>query len=169
MTRPLLTPCPSCARHVRVHEASCPFCQATLPSSIAALKGRELPRARLSRAALFALGTSAATAATACGGMTTPSGTPVDSDAAQADGNASSSGGDDDGSMIGAQPHYGAPAEGGIFVQTDAGAEPADAGPSDAASTYDGPMAIASYGLGPIGEDGAIHVLPPYGGPVLPE
>jgi hypothetical protein len=55
-----LRPCPECARHVRAIESACPFCEAkidsptdTAPPSLAASR-------RLSRAALFAVGASAA-------------------------------------------------------------------------------------------------------------
>jgi hypothetical protein len=61
-----LVPCPSCNRHVRKLEASCPFCSAEL--SLTHLAPPTLPRARLSRAATFAFGASLAVAA--CGGDT---------------------------------------------------------------------------------------------------
>jgi hypothetical protein len=67
MTDARLLPCPSCARHVRVSEGTCPFCAAALPAS---LRSQPLPRSpgtRLSRAALYAFGASA-TALAACGG-----------------------------------------------------------------------------------------------------
>lgn len=63
MTDARLIPCSSCARHVRATEAACPFCSAVLPVTQAT---RPLPRStgtRLSRAALFALGASAAAVA----------------------------------------------------------------------------------------------------------
>lgn len=53
-----LAPCPSCHRHVRVRETSCPFCAAKLPELVA--RHFELPR--MSRAALVA----AVVAATGC-------------------------------------------------------------------------------------------------------
>ena len=64
-----LLPCPSCARHVRASEEACPFCASVLATSRGA---RPLPRSpgeRLKRAALFALGGTAAAVA-ACGGTT---------------------------------------------------------------------------------------------------
>lgn len=64
-----LVPCPSCARHVRLTDRACPFCDGTL--DVAALSERHATRrvstpAGLKRAALFALTTTAA----ACGGRT---------------------------------------------------------------------------------------------------
>ena len=66
-----LLPCPSCARHVRVSEKACPFCSGAL--SLTAPPLTRTPIARLSRAALFALGTSAASIA-ACTSGTGPVG-----------------------------------------------------------------------------------------------
>jgi hypothetical protein len=54
-----LFPCPSCARHVRVADASCPFCQTPL----AAHAPRRIPdMSRLSRAAQVAFGAALAAA-----------------------------------------------------------------------------------------------------------
>ena len=64
-----LLPCPSCARHVRSTESACPFCAtARIPSAAPAPRS---PAKRLSRAALFALGASAAAVA-ACSGSVAP-------------------------------------------------------------------------------------------------
>jgi hypothetical protein len=76
-----LAPCPSCRRHVRTTEASCPFCAAALPGDLAdrvipAPPGRlsrwgrkrpqtPAPEGRLSRAAVFLFGASLAV--TGCG------------------------------------------------------------------------------------------------------
>jgi hypothetical protein len=62
-----LTPCPGCERHVRVHEAACPFCKTAL--DLANVPPPALPTARLGRAALFAFGVTLAAGAgtTACG------------------------------------------------------------------------------------------------------
>jgi hypothetical protein len=67
-----LLACPSCARHVRSTETACPFCATALTASPAG--GEPVPAARvaskrLSRAALFALGATAA-AAVACSSTT---------------------------------------------------------------------------------------------------
>src|SRR4051794_6550185 len=72
MTDARLLPCPSCARHVRASEETCPFCDSGLPASLATQPAPRSPATRLSRAALFAFGTSAAAIA-ACGGSTTGS------------------------------------------------------------------------------------------------
>src|SRR5882724_5355262 len=66
-----LIPCPSCSRHVRKHEASCPFCNVGL--SLTHLPVHQLPRARLSRAATFAFGATllSASALAGCGGEST--------------------------------------------------------------------------------------------------
>jgi hypothetical protein len=47
---------------VRVSEAACPFCGAVLGDELRAAAAPQAPSARLSRAALFALGTSTAAA-----------------------------------------------------------------------------------------------------------
>ena len=76
-----LLPCPSCARHVRAFEAACPFCASALPAFAPAPPRRAGGNKRLSRAALFALGASAAAIA-ACSdgpGVSTPAyGLPAD-------------------------------------------------------------------------------------------
>ena len=68
MNKGHLVACASCARHLRVTEPACPFCGADLPD---ALRSRPAPAVatstRLSRAAIFAMSTSAATlCAAAC-------------------------------------------------------------------------------------------------------
>jgi len=50
-----LTPCPSCNRHVRVGDATCPFCGTAVTVAPAAASAPVL-RGRLGRAALFAAG-----------------------------------------------------------------------------------------------------------------
>lgn len=63
-----LVPCPSCARHVRQSEASCPFCAVEL--ALGHVSSPAVPRVRLGRAATFAFGASlvGATSLVACGG-----------------------------------------------------------------------------------------------------
>jgi hypothetical protein len=53
----VLVPCPSCARHIAISEASCPFCASALPSD---LESRAIPGTsrRLSRAAMFTFATT---------------------------------------------------------------------------------------------------------------
>lgn len=61
-----LSPCSACARHVRASERTCPFCRAPLPERTV---GPAVAAGRLSRAALFAFGTTAlAGAIVGCGG-----------------------------------------------------------------------------------------------------
>ncbi len=68
-----LHPCPSCARHIRVTEKACPFCDSALVEWTPQAKVVRLP-ARLTRAAiLFASATATTTAATSCGGKEEPS------------------------------------------------------------------------------------------------
>lgn len=61
-----LHPCPSCARHVRADETTCPFCDAALSADLAACASARAPGQALSRAALV-FATAAAIASTACG------------------------------------------------------------------------------------------------------
>jgi hypothetical protein len=63
-----LVPCPSCRRHVRQSEESCPFCSSAL--SLSHVPEAVLPRGRLGRAATFAFGATlaSATVLAACGG-----------------------------------------------------------------------------------------------------
>ena len=50
-----LHPCPSCARHVRTSEPTCPFCASAL--SLAGVPPRAVPTQRLGRAATWAFAT----------------------------------------------------------------------------------------------------------------
>ncbi len=77
-----LAPCPSCRRHVRVEEAECPFCSA----SVARLDATPDATTRMTRARLFVFATTvAATSLTfACpkendtgGGIVQPYGAPM--------------------------------------------------------------------------------------------
>lgn len=61
-----LVACPSCTRHVRVHESSCPFCQHALSDAVRATPEPRGPAVLLSRGALYAFGVGALTVATAC-------------------------------------------------------------------------------------------------------
>ena len=59
----LLIPCRQCARHLRPLEARCPFCGCEHPTPSTSASTAAAPpraRARLSRVALFSLGTSLA-------------------------------------------------------------------------------------------------------------
>ncbi len=61
--------CPSCARHVRRNETTCPFCEASVVERIAQTPERAFPTARLSRAALVALAAASVGAIDACGSL----------------------------------------------------------------------------------------------------
>jgi len=61
-----LRPCPSCARHARVSEDSCPFCGARFGASFRARPNLQAPTGRLTRAALLALSSGAASLGPAC-------------------------------------------------------------------------------------------------------
>jgi len=74
MNKSHLVSCAACARHVRASEAACPFCGAELPRSLREARPPRPPAMRLGRAALMAIGTGAATIATACGGNVGTSG-----------------------------------------------------------------------------------------------
>ena len=143
-----LRPCPSCARHVRVSEGSCPFCDTSLAGLFDGDRPGVAPATRLSRAALFALGTGAASVAAACGGSTTdnqhqyapPYGAFPLPDA----------GSPGDGGSDGAAPGT----DGG--GQTDATLPDGDSGQPDSgspqdASFHDAPTIAPPYGLPPGG------------------
>jgi hypothetical protein len=65
MARSHLFPCPSCGRHVRAAEASCPFCRASL-AGVSIPSPRQGPGVRLTRAALVAFGTGGLALSSAC-------------------------------------------------------------------------------------------------------
>jgi hypothetical protein len=106
-----LAPCPSCSRHVRTSEASCPFCKAALaPGELAA---SVIPAAstRLTRAAAFAFTASLAVAG-CTGGSTldTDGGTEGGTDGGtKADSSAKDASVPDEGGIA---PPYGVPAYG---------------------------------------------------------
>jgi len=125
-----LSPCPSCSRHIRVDETTCPFCRSAIAIEVAP---RSMPTQRLGRAATFAFGAAIATSAVGCGTATAPQ----DANVAAADGGA-------DGSPV---PLYGAPSidagHDAYFGGLDAayGGPPVDAG-------VDGGLS-AAYGAPP--------------------
>ena len=56
-----LNPCSSCNRHVRIADATCPFCAAAMPARAKPSdRVLPLPRPRMSRAAMFAAGATLA-------------------------------------------------------------------------------------------------------------
>ncbi|MFN7696980.1 MAG: hypothetical protein ACK6CU_19950 [Deltaproteobacteria bacterium] len=148
-----LRPCSSCARHIRATENACPFCHAVLEPSPTTATGPSV--GRLGRAALFAFGAAATTAAlaTATEGCSSPT-TPADASAAIDSG--------------GPGPLYGGPPDTGA---TDAGATETDAGTTDA-GTADAGTADAGTADPDAGGPGPLYggppdggVAPPYGAP----
>jgi hypothetical protein len=146
MPRPMLVACPSCSRHVRSTERSCPFCGAAPPPS-PGLPARSLPtRTRLTRAALAFGASTLAVATISCGGV---SGTGVDDEAGVTEGGRLRSGRDasPDHCMIVATAYGAFPGEGEPCVNEDASNPnpnpnpnpPDDAEASDAGSPDDGP------------------------------
>src|SRR5262245_35106365 len=59
----VLVPCPSCSRHVRSLESSCPFCEAALPTNLGATA---VPAATRRLARLAAFTSAAPQAVTGC-------------------------------------------------------------------------------------------------------
>jgi len=128
MSQSHLSACPSCARHVRVSESTCPFCHSALSDAFRATPARRAPRERLTRAALFVLGTGVALTPACSPASSGSPGTGTE----QGDGSSDTDGGTT------AQPLYGAVAY-DAGVPADAGATGSDAatGASDAAGTTD--------------------------------
>jgi hypothetical protein len=139
-----LAPCPSCARHVRVSEAACPFCRAPLDVAPRIVPGATQ---RLTRAAAYAFTatlatTGAAASLEACGGTTTPE--------TQDSGNA---------------PVYGAPAYGAQPVEAGAPVDAAKDGAGDgAADAADSAQDSGAADTGPFDAGGSAL----YGAPAVP-
>ncbi len=130
MNKSHLVACVSCARHVRVSEAACPFCGAVLPDSLRSTPRREPPGVRLSRAALFAFGTGTLALSPACSSSSSGNSPAVaGADDASAADDASTA---MDGShgTVGADAAYGSP---GIVEDVDA-------------AEFDGTTTLAAYG-----------------------
>jgi hypothetical protein len=165
MTHAHLRPCPACARHVRVSEAGCPFCGATFAESFRASPRPQPPAARLTRAALFALGTGTLALAPGCSSSSSAAppvvaepaygGPPQEGDASSGGGVVTPDGGLGD-AAYGGPPPLGDGSSGG-----GADAESVDAS-SDAG--LDGPVAEPAYG-GPPQDASEDHVsiAPLYG------
>src|ERR1051326_8322330 len=62
-----LVACPSCNRHLRTSESTCPFCNADVRAAIANTPPRPIPTGHLSRAAMMAFA-AAHLGVAACGG-----------------------------------------------------------------------------------------------------
>jgi hypothetical protein len=73
MTKPILLICPGCERHMHTSDAACPFCGTDLSEAVReslALRAGGT-RARLGRAALYALGVGTLSVTSGCGGVQT--------------------------------------------------------------------------------------------------
>jgi hypothetical protein len=126
-----LVTCPSCSRHVRASEGTCPFCSTAVPDAVRAILPRRPPTERMSRAALYAFGVGSVAVAAACG--STSSGPPVGETDAAHDSPAAQP-------LYGGGPAYGAPGhplpEAGLGdAETDAGL--VESGVSDAGGGFD--------------------------------
>jgi hypothetical protein len=128
MTSAHLVACPSCARHVRVSEATCPFCATGLPEAARSTQPRRAPTERLSRAALYAFGVGGLAVAAACSSTST---TKTPDDGGSLDAETHDTGADRQINVPYGQPAYGAsPFDAGEAVEAgegDAGAS-GDAG-----------------------------------------
>lgn len=124
MSQSHLVPCPSCARHVRAFESSCPFCRGALSETLRAIVPARRPTGRLTRAALYTFGATSLTLAAACSSSSTQNGS--------TDGSADVTSSDSMGQPE-AVPHYGCP--------------PGDCNPVDAAPDTPGEFdVVAAYG-----------------------
>jgi len=87
-----LVPCPSCRRHVRSTEQSCPFCASSLPEDLRARPNAAPANKRLHRSVLFAAGAVAgavvigACSSSSDGTPTPPTDSGTTSDATSSDG-----------------------------------------------------------------------------------
>lgn len=110
-----LAPCPSCSRHVKTTEASCPFCKAALGERTVA--SVPIVKHRMTRAAAYAFGASLAVSG--CAGTTLTTG-----DGGTEEGGAGDGGGTDGGTKDAPfdqgniQPPYGAPAYGAVPIDS---------------------------------------------------
>jgi hypothetical protein len=66
-----LRPCPTCGRHARVSEEACPFCGQRFDDAFRSPPTLQAPTRRLTRAAIFALGSGTAALAPGCSTGTT--------------------------------------------------------------------------------------------------
>lgn len=158
---PTLHPCSGCSRHILTSEESCPFCGTAL--SLAGVTPRATPKGRLSRAALVAFGTLAATPQVACGGTTEDDSTEGDGDGDMTGDGDSGDGdntapvyglspsggnsGDGDGLGDGDAPIYGAPPTGGDANLGGMGGETSTGGGVEEGSG--GEQLIPIYGIAP--------------------
>jgi hypothetical protein len=129
-----LVACPSCARHVRVSEAACPFCGVALAGSLRLSAPPRRPGVRLTRAALFALGTGTVALAPSC---SSSSPGPVSGSAPVPD--AAANVGDDDAANV--------------IVADASGSPVSDAAGDDGSDGDEGPVDTPVYGGPGLGDD----------------
>jgi len=135
MTKPPLSPCPSCARHVRLSEPACPFCGGELPRAFREQTATSSPAKRLNRAALHALRMSAIPlTVAACGGSVAVTGDGGEGDSAATQDGAGSSGA----GSSGAGSSGAASSSGGSSGGTTSG--------GSGGAGYDGSTVVAAYG-----------------------
>jgi hypothetical protein len=175
MAKSHLRACLKCARHVRVSEVACPFCGDALSEAFRASPAPLPPRARLSRAALFAFGTGTATLASA--GALTSACSSATSAPAPAYGSAPAYGGVffdsgsvDSGEFTNADAYGGLPVvdSGPLLVDAADDAPAIDSGPVDSGQF----MVSDAYGMIPseaghdAGEDAPVEIFDAaYGAP----
>jgi|SRR5580692_5205875 hypothetical protein len=148
-----LRPCPSCARHARVSETACPFCGARLGEAFCTFAPPRAPAARLSRAALFAIGAAGFVGgAASCGSSASSAygGCPPNECVITPEADAEASAGsapDSANDVTNAPPPDAAPEAGSAG---DASAGDADAG-ATADAAEEGPcnLICAAYGVNP--------------------
>ncbi|HXK18945.1 MAG TPA: hypothetical protein VNG33_14135 [Polyangiaceae bacterium] len=144
-----LIPCPSCNRHVRQAETSCPFCSAEL--SLGHVPQHPLPRARLGRAATFAFGATIVGAAALTGCSSTDDGKTGSKGGSAGMSTGGSSAGQASGGT-GITPVYGAPAAGtGDTGGTSSSGGSSAGGAGQGGTVSDGGGAMALYGAVPAG------------------
>ncbi len=146
-----LAACPSCARHVRLHEAACPFCHHALPPTFRDKPAPKPPARRMTRGALYAfgagtLGTVALSAPVAC---------------------SSSSSGGDTHENYNLDAAYGAPD--GFYDRPDSadGGPLVDTGPFQADAAYGGPATDSGPPVdgAPEADTNEFNIDAAYGGP----
>jgi hypothetical protein len=139
-----LHPCPSCGRHVRRSESSCPFCSVAL--AFDGVPERGVPAARLGRAATFAFGAAAtASALVGCGAAPAYGGPPHDANVVDASVPV-------DAFVGGFDAAYGGPpidAAGDVDAGVDGGLAGAYGGPPVDASNADAGAPMNLYGAPP--------------------
>jgi len=110
-----LAPCPSCSRHVKMTEASCPFCKTELAAQTAV----QVPivKHRMTRAAAYAFGASLVVAGCSSGTVFTGAdgGEEGGTEGGSRDSGVTKDGPSDEGNI---QPPYGAPAYGAVPIDS---------------------------------------------------